>query len=292
MKKYKKRFGDRYDGRLLKKIDPFYKIVPYIMKTRVDSQVHFDNKVYLDKTTKFMRELRSKDIKVSFLHIVIAAMVRTVSQKPRINRFVSGRKIYARNEIAISLAVKKDMNENTPETTVKVVFEPTDTIYDVVEKLNKSFEENTVVDNDNETDKLAKAIMLVPGFLVKFFVGLMNFLDHRGLMPKLFNKLSPFHSSIFITDLGSLGIQPVYHHIYNFGTTSQFMAFGIKNIERKLDKDGNVTMRKYVDLKIVVDERICDGHYYATAFKLFKKLVENPYVLTTPPEEFYEDDEV
>ncbi|NLC95869.1 MAG: 2-oxoglutarate dehydrogenase, partial [Bacilli bacterium] len=256
MNKKRRRFGDRYDGKLLRKVDPFYKIIPYIMKTRVDSQVFFDDKIILEKTEKYIQDKRAQNINVSFLHIVIAAMVRTMALKPRLNRFVSGRKIYARNGIFVSLAVKRDMSEDSPETTIKMEFEPTDTIFDVMEKMNKAINENKQTNATNDADKTAKLIMMCPGFLVRFLVGFLNWLDHRGKMPKVLNRVSPFHTSVFVTDLGSLGVQPVYHHIYEFGTTSIFVAFGIKNKERIIDRNHNIVEQKYVNVKIVVDERI------------------------------------
>ncbi len=292
MNKKRRRFGDRYDGKLLRKVDPFYKIIPYIMKTRVDSQVFFDDKIILEKTEKYIQDKRAQNINVSFLHIVIAAMVRTMALKPRLNRFVSGRKIYARNGIFVSLAVKRDMSEDSPETTIKMEFEPTDTIFDVMEKMNKAINENKQTNATNDTDKTAKLIMMCPGFLVRFLVGFLNWLDHRGKMPKVLNRVSPFHTSVFVTDLGSLGVQPVYHHIYEFGTTSIFVAFGIKNKERIIDRNHNIVEQKYVNVKIVVDERICDGYYYAKAFRIFRRYVENPQLLEVAPEKVVEDNEI
>ncbi|HEY8364655.1 MAG TPA: 2-oxo acid dehydrogenase subunit E2 [Haloplasmataceae bacterium] len=292
MKKQRRRFGDRYDGRLLRKIDPFYKIVPYIMKTKVDSQVYFADKVIFDKTEKYILEKREENVSIKFLHVVIAAIVRTISQKPRLNRFVSGRKIYARNGIYISLAVKKDMSETSAETTVKIKFEPTDTINDVIEKVNRVIEENKNQNANNDTDKTAKLIMLCPRILVRAFVKLMTWLDHHGKMPKVINRVSPFHTSIFVTDMGSLGVQPVYHHIYEFGTTSIFVAFGIKNKEKYIDRNNNIVDRKYVDMKVVVDERICDGYYYAKSLRLFKYYMENPHLLEVAPEKVVEDEEI
>jgi len=292
MNKKRRRFGDRYDGKLLRKVDPFYKIIPYIMKTRVDSQVFFDDKIILEKTEKYIQDKRAQNINVSFLHIVIAAMVRTMALKPRLNRFVSGRKIYARNGIFVSLAVKRDMSEDSPETTIKMEFEPTDTIFDVMEKMNKAINENKQTNATNDTDKTAKLIMMCPGFLVRFLVGFLNWLDHRGKMPKVLNRVSPFHTSVFVTDLGSLGVQPVYHHIYEFGTTSIFVAFGIKNKERIIDRNHNIVEQKYVNVKIVVDERICDGYYYAKAFRIFRRYVENPQLLEVAPEKVVEDKEI
>lgn len=292
MKKDRRRFGDRYDGKLLRGMDPFYKIIPYIMKSRVDSQVFFDDKITLTKTEEYLRQKRAENIQMRFLHVVCAAIVRTISQKPRLNRFVAGRKLYARNGIFISLAVKKDMSENSPETTVKIEFEPTDTIFDVVEKVNNAIYENQNAEANNETDKTAKLIMMCPRFIVRAIVKLAVWLDNWGKLPKLLNRVSPFHTSLFITDMGSLGVQPVYHHIYNFGTTSIFVAFGLKNKEKIIDRNNNIIERRYIDMKIVVDERICDGFYYAKAFRIFRRYMENPHLLEKAPEKVYEDDEI
>lgn len=290
MKKFKRRFGDRYDGRLLRSIDPFYKIIPYIMKTRADAQNLFDDRIEISAIEEYLNKKRREGCReIGFLHIVIAATVRTLSQKPGLNRFIAGQKIYARNEILISLALKKHLTEDSTETTIKLKFEPTDTLTDVARKLNEAIKENKKEDAENNADKTARLIMTCPGFLVRFIVWFLKFLDYHGLMPKLINRLSPFHTSIFITDLGSLGIQPVYHHLYEFGTTSVFIAFGSKERERTLDKDFNPVEKKFVNIKAVTDERIVDGLYYANAFKLFVRLMHNPERLETPPEKVVED---
>lgn len=290
MGKYKRRFGDRYDGRLLRTIDPFNKIVPYIMKTRTDSQTFFDDKFEINSAEAYLKAKRSEGIKnIGVLHIIIAALVRTISQKPGINRFIAGQKIYARNEILISLAIKKQLTEDSLETTVKFSFAPTDTLNDVVKKINEAIEENKKEDTKNDADKTAKLVMMCPGFLVKFIVWFLQTLDYYGHMPKIINNVSPFHTSIFVTDLGSLGIQPVYHHIYEFGTTSAFVAFGTKQKEKVINKDDSITEKRFVNIKVVTDERIIDGHYFANAFKLFKRLVQHPERLELPPKEVIED---
>lgn len=287
---YKKRWGDRYDGRRIRTLDPFYKIIPYIMKTRTDSQNLFADKLNIDNVEAYLREKRRNGIKnIGFLHLVIAAMVRTMAQKPALNRFIAGQKVYARNEILVSLAIKKQMNESGGETTVKLKFSPYDTIYEVADKINKAIEENKKQETENRADKTAKIIMSCPGFLVKFLVWLLKSLDYFGLMPKIINEVSPMHTSMFITDLGSLGIQPIYHHIYEFGTTSIFMAFGAKYSERTIDKSSEVVEKRYVDLKVVTDERTVDGFYYASAFKLFARLLQHPEKLESKPEFVVED---
>lgn len=290
MGNYRRRFGDRYDGRLIRTLDPFYKIIPYIMRNRSDSQNFFDEKIDIGRTEAFLKSKRNTSIgNVGFLHVVIAAMVRTISQKPGLNRFIAGQKIFARNEILISLALKKKMNEASPETTVKITFQPTDTLYDVVEKVNRSIRENRKPDVDNETDRTAGLFMLCPGLLVKFLVWILRFLDYFGLMPRVINHVSPFHTSVFITDLGSLGIQPIYHHLYDFGTTSLFIAFGTKQKEKVLDFNNNIVEKRSVQLRVATDERIVDGYYYASAFKLFKSLIQHPERLEQPPDRLGEE---
>ena len=290
MAQRKKRFGDRYDGRKLRSLDPFYKIIPYIMKTRIDAQNYFEEKIEISNTESFIiKKRRETGEKISFLHVIIAAMVRTISQKPGINRFVAGQKIFARNEILISFVLKKEFNEESPETTLKVKFNADDTFMDVVRKVNTAIEENQGSDTKNDTDKLAKLIMAIPGQLVRFLVWVLRCLDYIGLMPKIINRLSPFHTSVFITDLGSIGIQPVYHHLYDFGTTSSFVAFGIKMKEKVINSDNEITNKKYVRVCVVTDERIVDGHYFATAFKLYRNLIKKPDALDQPPEQINDD---
>lgn len=260
------------------------------MRSRIDAQNYYEDRIYIDKLERYIRLKRKDGLKnLSFLYIVLAAIVRTISQNPRLNRFVAGRKIYARNEILVSFVVKREMNEDSPETTLKIKFEPTDTLTDVIEKVDEAIKEYKSTSAINDTERTAKLIMMCPGFFVRFLVWFLRKLDNIGLMPKFINEVSPFHTSVFITDLGSLGIQPVYHHLYEFGTTSIFIAFGAKRKGWVLDANKNIVQKKYIDVKITTDERIVDGYYYAKAFKLFKRLLENPERLELPPEKVVED---
>ena len=288
----KRRFGDRKDGYRLKKANPFFRIIPHIMPERNDAQIFFEERVYLDKPQQIIRQLRREGYKIGFLHIVLASMVRVISQKPKVNRFVVGKRTYARNEISISLAVKKEMSEDGEETTIKVKFDPHDTIYDVCDKLNAAIESNKGDSEDNDTDKFAKFFHILPQFVVTFAVWLIKWMDNHNLMPKFILDLSPFHSSMFVTDLGSLGIKPVYHHIYNFGTNTIFIAFGIRSREQFIEDDLSVQQRKAMDLKVVADERVVDGYYFASAIKMAMKIMNDPEVLLTPPEVVFEDEEI
>ncbi len=287
-----RRFGDRSDGRKLRNVNPFFRVIPHLMPERNDAQVFFESQIDVEETHNVIRELRKEGYKVGFLHVVIAAIVRTISQRPKINRFVRGKKTYARNDISISFALKRNLDDDGEETTVKVVFDPKDTLYDVVDKVNSTVEENKDENANNDTDKAAKFFNMLPNFILGFVMGLIKFLDNRGRLPKFLIKLSPFHSSVFVTDLGSLKIDPIYHHIYNFGTNSVFVAFGIKRKEHVVNNDMEIEKRKKMNLKIVADERIVDGFYFAKSLRLSEKYMENPRLLLDEPKAVFEDDEI
>jgi hypothetical protein len=290
MADYKRRFGDRYDGRRIRSLNEFYRIVPFIMRHRSDSQNFFEDKIDITHTEAYLRKKRrSSDTNIGMLHVLIAAMVRTIALKPALNRFIAGQNIYARNEILVSLAIKKELKEDSPETTIKFKFEPTDTLDDIAAKMNKEIEKNKKLDENNDTDKTARLIMMCPGLIVKFLIFIVRFLDYFGLMPKFINRASPFHTSFFITDMGSLGIPPIYHHLYDFGTTTFFVAFGTKTREKVIGSNNMIVEKRFLPIKAVTDERVVDGHYYASAFKLFRNLVMHPERLDVVPENIVPD---
>lgn len=286
----KKRWGDRNDGRRLRTIPAMTKFMPYIMRDRCDALNTFADSFDLTRTDPFCRR-KVKEGKSNFtlLHVILAAYVRAISQKPGINRFVAGQRIYARNDIEVNMVVKREMTLEAQDTVVTVTFHPTDTVDDIYEKFNAAVEANVRENDDNSFDKLNRALVFIPGLLIRLVVRLLFWADYHGWLPRKLTRLSPFHGTMFITSMGSLGIPPIYHHIYNFGNLPAFLAYGTKRNEVYLDSEGNAKRRRVVDFKAVTDERICDGFYYASAFKLIKKMVENPELLELPPETVVED---
>lgn len=274
-------FSKRKDGRRIKSLAPYYKIVPYIMKERVDAQVYFEEDICIEAMEEYIKKQKEKGIKIKHMDIILAAIGRVILEKPRINRFIMNRRIYARNEACISLAiVKKLSDDDYVDTTVKFKIKPEDTIFDIAKAEQKIVEENKKAEESNSTDKLAAAIMSLPNWLIKLVVWLVIKLDNWNLLPKAIIEASPFHTSIFLTNLGSVGIDAIYHHIYNFGTTSGFLAMGGRKERIKDVKTGET--ERYMTFKFVMDERICDGYYYAKAFALFRRYILYPELLELP----------
>lgn len=285
----RRRFGDRKDGRRLRSLDPIESLSPYIMVTRGDALTFFSDKFETAEVDRYVRQKRNSGLEgFGILHVIISAYVRMLSQKPRINRFISGQKIFAREKIEINMVIKKKLSANEAETIIKVYFEHADTAEDIYRRFEEALNA-ALSEDENNIVGTARIINYIPGLLKKFTVWFLRLLDYFGLVPHSLLKVSPFHGSMFITSLGSLGIPPVFHHLYNLGNVPVFMAFGAKRRENQIDDLGKVIKKKFIDYTFVTDERICDGFYYASGLKLFRAYLARPSVLDIPPVEIVSD---
>ena len=188
------------------------------------------------------------------------------------------------------MAIKRSMTDDGEETNIKPRFVPESTLKDIVDVVNDQVNMNKESGSENDADKFAKIVGHLPTFVIKTVVNILMWMDRMGIMPKATIDFSPFHCSGYLTNMGSLGIKSVYHHLYNFGTTSTFLAMGKKEYQYLGSEEGELIKKRIISLKMVVDERICDGYYYASTMRLFSKILQNPEVLINPPEEVVIDD--
>ncbi len=284
-------WGDRSDGRRIRTLPPMDQVSPYIMVTRNSACNHFPVSLEISHIDRYIRKKRKEGLtNFGLTHVLLAAYVRSVCKYPAVNRFISGQKVYSRGEdIQFCMVVKKEMSSDAPDTVMKVHLSPRDTADDVYRKLHEAVDEIKSTPLNSSFDNLAHCFTLLPGVLLKFAVWVLRTMDYFGLIPKALTELSPFHGSVFFTSMGSLGIPPVYHHLYDFGNLPIFVSFGCKRKAIELQEDGSLIQRKYVDMKFVMDERIVDGYYYATFFKYYRRLLQHPEVLDNPPEEIIKD---
>lgn len=271
-------FGLRSDGRKIKSLGPFFRVIPHVMKERSDAHVYYTQDLPLKTLDEYIDKKEKEGIRISYMNIIYAALVRLLAEKPALNRFVMDGRTYARHGITISLAIKKEMTEEIEETTLKIHFTGSENIFEVKEKLDSTIARNKDLAAENNTDKLAKFLSPIPSWLFKLVVNTLMFLDKHGMMPKAIIEASPFHTSAFLTNVGSLGIDAIYHHIYNFGTTGVFLAMGKKK-KAYIYEDDNIVQEKTISLAWVADERICDGFYYANALKSFYRYMKKPELL-------------
>ena len=284
-------FGKRPDGRVIKNLEPMQQIMPYIMKTRTDSMNMYEDVFECGPMDDYIKEKEKEGLKLSYMHIVIAAMVRLIALRPQLNRFVMNGKIYKRPKIWISFVVHPTLKDESTGTTIKLCFEGTESIYEIAAKVNEAIaKETTQRTGENGTDKLMRTLMKrIPGFLIKFVVNTLLWSDKHNLLPKAIIELSPFHTSMFITNLKSLGINHIYHHVYNFGTTGLFFAMGKEKYETVVKTNKLPAIQKNMGFGLVSDERFCDGLYFAISLRQLRKIIRNLNVLDTPLEAKVED---
>lgn len=280
----KRRWGDRCDGYRVRNLDPMTMIEPYFMRTNSDSWVLFEDDIEISGTQEFLQRVRKDEIPgLTLYQVVFAAMVRMIAEIPELNRFVVNRRIYARNEIKASMVVMKEMKRDAERSIITPKFELEDTLPEIAAKIQE--QANPIKEKDeenkakNDTEWLERLLCKLPGWLLKMVIGLIFFADNRGWIPKKILDMSPFHASFFITNMGSLGIAPVYHHIYEIGTVSMFGAIGGKEVRYELDKEGKPVRKLYLKLRFVVDERAADGLLFAEGFRLMRKYVSKPELL-------------
>ena len=278
----------RADGYRVRTNDAMYELVPYIMPYRYDASNSVTVDIDLDLMQDYIKKCRKKGINMSHMSIIIAGALRIASQNPFLNRFVMNRKIYARNHFCVSFVTLQP--GKTSDTVNKLYFSLDDDIFTVNRKVQEAIERTQQPTSQNALDKLMASLLRIP-FLVGAAVGVLKFIDKYFTLPFSIINASPFHTSLFITNLASIRTNAIYHHLYEFGTTGIFISMG--QPERRIEKNGEtVEEKKIMPLGIVTDERIANGHYYGRCFRELNRYYKNPELLEVPPEQVVRDPDV
>ena len=282
-------FGKRPDGRRLRTVEPLQLITGFLMKKRYDSMNMYEDTINCAAWDSYIKEKEEQGIKIGYMHIFIAGIVRMIAKWPRLNRFVMNGKIYARPKIWVSFTIHPELHIDSPDTTIKLCFDGTETILEIAHTINDAIRKETVLrQEENDTDKLARFLTSLPSWILNIVATVLMWMDRHNMMPKSIIEFSPFHTSFYITNLKSLGINHVYHHTCEFGTNGLFFAMGKeKNIP--VAHKNEVVIEKHMGFSLVSDERFCDGLYYALALREFRKIMQNPSDLETPLENKVED---
>ena len=271
----------RWDGTRVKARSPMYEIAPYIMPKRYDAQNFVNIQIDEDRIRDYLRSKRSQGLRMDHMTVLIAAYLRTCAQYPALNRFVMNRRIYQRKHFCVSFIVLKPKAEGAPgDTAVKVYLDFNDDIFTVNQKLQAAIQASTQAQTSTNFDNFVSFLISLPG-LARFVVGTARLLDRYGLLPRKIIDLSPFHTSVFVSNLASINTNYIYHHLYEFGTTSIFIAMG------KIIRDyrNNRDDRRIMPLGIVMDERIASGHDFSRMMTRLRKYLQDPTLLERPADE-------
>lgn len=282
-------FNKRPDGRLLRNIEPLQLITGFLMKRRYDAMNMYEDSFDCTMWDKYIKEKEAEGIKLDYMQIFIAGIVRTIALYPRLNRFVMNGKIYARPKIWVSFTIHPELHIDSPDTTIKLCFEGTESITEIAEIIHEAIRKETVLrTEENDTDKMARFFTAIPSGILNVVVAVLMWMDRHNMLPKAIIDFSPFHTSFYITNLKSLGINYVYHHTCEFGTNGLFFAMGKEKMVPVVEK-GEIISQKRMGFSLVSDERFCDGLYFAKALRELRKIMKNPAVLEKPLEKKVED---
>ncbi len=283
MEKPKRRWGDRKDGRLIRELDPMHFIVPLIYPNRCDNEAYISERIDLTNINAYLarRNATETDFPFTMFHIIVVALLKTITLRPKMNRFIANKNVYQRHAISAAFVVKKLFSDNGAEALAIVYSDPTDNIDSLRAKLYKQISPCRSDALDRSSDSM-DILNKMPRFLSKFLVYLITKLDKHGWCPEFLIGSDPYYSSALLTNLGSIKLKSGYHHLTNWGTCSIFCVVGERKNNPFFNQDGTFEMRDSVDLGLTIDERIADGYYYAKTVRLFKKLLENPELLELP----------
>lgn len=286
LEKKKRRLGDRKDGELLRNLDSMHFIMPIIYPNRCNNEAYIAEKIDLTNVNEFLKQKNAEKpvFKYTFFHIVVAALIKTITLRPKMNRFIANKNTYQRNEVSAAFVVKKEFSDNGGEALAFLRAREDSTLTSLHEQLYQQISECRSDHVDASTDAM-DFFNKLPRFLSKFIVWLMTRLDVHGWVPQSLIATDPFYSSVVLSNVGSIKLKSGYHHLTNWGTCSLFCLIGEKSLQPVFDENGNVTMKEMLELGITIDERLADGYYYAKSIRLFKHLLQNPELLEKPMNE-------
>lgn len=283
----KRRRGDRRDGYLLRNIDPMHLFVPHLYPNRADCECFVTEQIDLTNLLAYLdkKNAENPEYKYTLFHAIAAALVKTVTLRPKMNRFIQGKRMYQRKDLSLAFVAKKYFGDDAHEALLTMKFDENTTINSLHDRImNEVMQVRTGKKEDNSTEKMG-ILVKMPNFLLRWLVNFLRVLDFYGKVPRMLIKEDPCYSSIFISNLGSIKLHATYHHLTNWGTNSLFVVIGEKKLAPFFDENGNVDMRQSLELSITIDERIADGYYYSKTFKLLKYILQNPQLLEMPAKE-------
>ena len=278
-----KRFGDRRDGTLLRDIDSMHFIMPMIYPNRCDNEAFLSECIDLTNINKYLEQKNAGDpeYKYNLFQIMVTAMLKTITLRPKMNRFIANKNMYQRKEVSAAFTVKKLFSDEGGEALTFIHSKPEDNI-DTVH--NEIYRQVSFCRSENKDESTAAmdTFQKLPRFIAKAGVRFAGFLERHGWAPQFLIGTDPYYSSVVLSNLGSLKLHAGYHHLTNWGTCSVFCVIGERKLRPFYDENGNVEMRDSVDLTLTIDERIADGYYYSKTIRLLRKLLENPELLELP----------
>lgn len=279
-KKERRRPGDRKDAKMVRDIDGMHFIVPIIHPNRCDNEAFVSETIDITPIKSYLEKLNADnpEFKYTMFHIIVAAMVRCITLRPYMNRFIANNTLYQKNEISAAFVIKKYFADESHEGLAFIRGNEDSNLQSIYESIRHQVMDCRNGKSDTSSDAMDFFLKLPRG-LARAIVKFMRMLDKHGKIPSALIETDPYHASVVLSNLGSIKLKSGYHHLTNWGTNSVFVIIGEAKKRPFFKEDGTYEMRDTVELGMTVDERIADGYYFSKTIRLLKKLLENPELL-------------
>jgi hypothetical protein len=282
----------RRDGTAIKNLPAFTKIMPYLMPTRTEAAIFYQEDYDVTEALAYIKDFNKKNMRetgtiLTLFEVVLCATARAISLRPQINRFIAGKRYYQRNQILLSFVAKKELTDEGKEVNIKVPFVVDETLSTTAKKVGEYIKKG-ISDDGHENEKIVDAAMKLPAFLVNFLNSAYNWLDFHNFLPYSLTESDPMWSTVFLANVGSFGLNPPFHHLFERGNCPIFMAVGKVRPENRLvaANDGSPALEEHKILRInfSFDDRTSDGIYMGKALDLVRRFIEDPALLAVPEE--------
>ena len=269
----------RYDARRIQLSTDLNALFPYMMKGRNDSIVYYPLKTDVENLLLYIEEKKGTDQEITFFQAVLLALVKVMREFPEINRYIKGRRLYERYDVSLGFIAKRELSVEGSETNVSLYIKNDVSRDEILQKIRGEIKV-AKSGAEKEDDKIISILMRMPRLILRFVVKMLDVYDFYIDTPKFMRYgVDPLRCSAYVANLGSVGIDAPYHHLFEWGTCSMFMAIGIIKNEPVINENCEITMRRMVEFKVSLDERISDGYYFARALDRFKEYFANPQLL-------------
>ena len=283
--KRKRRWGDRRDGRWVRDVPGLQTVMAHLMPKRTDCEVFMSDKFDVTELMRYLEEKNAShpDYKTTVFHALIMSVARMIRERPKMNRFIQGRRMYERDEISLSFVCKRHFADNAEESLMVFVPKEEDTLDTLSRRIVGDVRETRKSEvSTGGIDAVLDGFAKIPRILLMFIVWLVRVLDFWGVNPRALTDGDPNYTTVLLSNLGSIKAPAVYHHLNNYGTNSIMITIGTLHKEELVMPDGHREVRDVVDIGATLDERIADGFYFARSLKLVKHIFTNPALLDRP----------
>lgn len=278
-----RRFGDRKDAALIRKMDAMHTIMPMMYRGRCNNEAFISERIDLTQVNEYLakKNADNPDYKYNLFQVIVTAVLKLIILRPKFNRFIKNQNYYQRHEASASFVIKKVFQDESEEGMAFIRAKNEDSIDTIHNEIYRQVTRTRKGEKDS-TDSAMDILNKVPRFVCKAAFAVLRLLDEKGWIPSSLIVSDPYHASVILTNLGSIKLHAGYHHLTNWGTTSVFVVVGEKKLRPFYNPDGSYEMKDSIDLGFTIDERIGDGYYFSKSIRLFKKILENPELLERP----------